>query len=147
MALYICSAVEQALDWTKHCSIVKWQDWSYLCWGNPKQPSEGRTELQNIRFIKNQVSDLNLKIHKKQYGFKIWQYGSWSFQTGGTKLERINILKGNYWILRIWLMGRCQKVTKFDFQSQFSMSKIIQIFLIFFYWHFLITSKLNDFCS
>ena len=29
-------------------------------------------------------------------------------------------------------MGRCQKVPKFYFQSQFSMSKIIQIFLIFF---------------
>ena len=29
-------------------------------------------------------------------------------------------------------MGRCQKVPKFDFQSQFSMSKIIRIFLIFF---------------
>ena len=28
-------------------------------------------------------------------------------------------------------MRRCQKVPKFDFQSQFSMSKIIQIFLIF----------------
>jgi len=28
-------------------------------------------------------------------------------------------------------LGRCQKVPKFDFQSQFSMSKIIGIFLIF----------------
>ena len=44
----------------------------------------------------------------------VWQYGLWSFQTGGTKLERflpkINILKGNYWILRIGLVGRCQKL-------------------------------------
>ena len=23
-------------------------------------------------------------------GFKLWQYGLWSFQTGGTKLERIS---------------------------------------------------------
>ena len=46
---------------------------------------------------------------------------------------RINILKGNYWILRIGLMGRCQKVSKFDFQSQFSVSKIIRIFLNFFF--------------
>ena len=50
-------------------------------------------------------------------------------------------------------MGRCQKVHKFDFQSQLSMSKIIGIFLHFFffkkipiyehvfcYWHFLRTS-------
>ena len=32
---------------------------------------------------------------------------------------------------RIGLKGRCQKVPKFDSQSQFSMSKIIRIFLIF----------------
>jgi hypothetical protein len=29
-------------------------------------------------------------------------------------------------------VGSCQKVPKFDFQSQFSMSKIIGIFLNFF---------------
>ena len=46
---------------------------------------------------------------------------------------RINILKGNYWILSFGLMASCQKVPKFDFQSQFSMSKIIRIFLNFFF--------------
>ena len=30
-------------------------------------------------------------------------------------------------------MASCQKVPKFDFQSQFSMSKIIRIFLNFFF--------------
>ena len=45
---------------------------------------------------------------------------------------KINIPKRNYWILRIGVMGRCQKVPKFDIQSQFSMSKIIGIFLNFF---------------
>ena len=63
MALYICSAVEQALDWTKHCSIVKWQDWiTNMLKKSKTQPSFRRTELQNIRFIMNQVSDLDLKI-------------------------------------------------------------------------------------
>ena len=37
----------------------------------------------------------------------------------------INILEGNYWILRIGIVGRCQKVPKFDFQSQFYKSKVI----------------------
>ena len=46
---------------------------------------------------------------------------------------KINIPKGNYWILRIGVMGRCQKMPKFDFQSQFSTSKIIRIFLNFFF--------------
>ena len=47
---------------------------------------------------------------------------------------KINISKGNYWTLRIGVIGRCQKVPKFDFQIQFSTSKIIWIFLIFFHW-------------
>jgi hypothetical protein len=34
--------------------------------------------------------------------------------------------------LSFGLMVSCQKVPKFDFQSQFSMSKFIQIFLNFF---------------
>ena len=68
---------------------------------------------------------------------------------------KVNIPKGNYWILRINVMGRYQKVPKFDFQSQFSTSKIIRIFLNFFslkninlvahfYWHSLITSILKS---
>ena len=39
----------------------------------------------------------------------------------------------HYWILRTRILGRCQKVPKFDFHSQFSMSKIIGIFLNFFF--------------
>ena len=43
------------------------------------------------------------------------------------------MLKGNYWILSFGLMASCQKVPKFDFQSQFSKSKIIWIFLNCFF--------------
>ena len=45
---------------------------------------------------------------------------------------RINIPKGNYSIWRNGVMGRRLKVTKIDSQSQFSISKIIGIFLNFF---------------
>ena len=61
------------------------------------------------------------------------------FASGGTEFERFlpknqhRYSEGNDWILRIELMGRCQKVPKFDFQSQFSMSNIIQIFINFFH--------------
>ena len=52
---------------------------------------------------------------REEHSYSIlWQYGLWSFLAKGTKFER----------LRIRLMRRCQKVPKFDFQSQFSMSKI-----------------------
>ena len=47
---------------------------------------------------------------------------------------KINCIKWNHWILRIGVMGRCQKVPKSDLQSHFSSSKIIRIFLIFFHW-------------
>ena len=54
----------------------------------------------------------------------------------GTKLEQF--LQKNQHIKRKLLnfdnccIGECQKVSKLDFQSQFSMPKIIRIFLIFF---------------
>ena len=51
-------------------------------------------------------------------GCRVFNPGVQNWKDFGLK---INIPKGNYWILRIWLMGRCQKVPKFDFQSQFSI--------------------------
>ena len=50
----------------------------------------------------------------------LWQYGLWSFQTGGTNLERflqirINIPKGNFWILRIGLAGSLSSLQKSQF--------------------------------
>jgi hypothetical protein len=53
---------------------------------------------------------------------------------GDTKLERF-LPKNQHTqrkLLNFGLMASCQKVPKFDFQSQFSLSKIIRIFLIFF---------------
>ena len=50
-------------------------------------------------------------------------YGSTScgvFQAGGTKLEmfllKINVPKGNYWILIIGVMGRCQKLGNLEYK-------------------------------
>ena len=56
---------------------------------------------------------------------------------GGTKLERF-LPKNQHTQRKLlnfenWVNGRCQKVPKFDFQSQFFMSKIIRIFLNFFF--------------
>ena len=68
---------------------------------------------------------------------KVWQYGLWSFQTGGTKSERF--LPRNQHTQRKlsnfenWVMGRCQKVPKFAFQRQFGMPQIIGIFFTFFF--------------
>ena len=67
--------------------------------------------------------------------WSVWQYELWSFQMGDTKLERF-LPKNQHTqrkLLNFGLMASCQKVPKFDFQSQFSMSKIIRIFLIFFH--------------
>ena len=46
--------------------------------------------------------------------YALWQYRLWSFQGRDTKLERvlakINIHKGNHWILKIGLVASCQKL-------------------------------------
>ena len=67
----------------------------------------------------------------------VWQYGLWSSQAGGAQLERF--LSNNQHTQRKllnfenWVNREVSKVPKFDFQSQFSMSKIIVILLIFFH--------------
>ena len=47
--------------------------------------------------------------------------GCWVYKQGVQNWKdfcpKINIPKGNYWILRIGILGKCQKVPKFDFQS------------------------------
>ena len=48
---------------------------------------------------------------------------------------RIHIPQGNYWILSLGLTASCQKVPKFDFQSQFFLcQKSSESFSIFFHW-------------
>ena len=63
------------------------------------------------------------------------QDGKWSFQTGDTKLERFlpKIQRTQQKLLNFefWINDELTKVPKFDVQN-FSMSKIIWIFLIFF---------------
>ena len=56
---------------------------------------------------------------------------------GGKKLERF-LPKNQHTQRKLlnfenWVNGEVSKVPKFDFQSQFSMSKIIRIFLNFFF--------------
>ena len=52
-----------------------------------------------------------------------------SFQGGERGIQnqidfwlKINIPKGNYWILRIGVVGRCQKVPKLVFQNHWNLS-------------------------
>ena len=58
----------------------------------------------------------NMSCWVFKWGVHIWKF-FWL---------KINIPKGNYWILRIGVMGRCLEV------QEFTMSKIIGIFLNFF---------------
>ena len=82
--------------------------------------------------------------------YRLWQSWLWSFQDRDTKLECTQSKSLN---LRIDIVGRSQEVPKFAFRSQFLTSKIIRIFLIFFYWaYFLLkflfsiknTSKIDE---
>ena len=61
-------------------------------------------------------------------GYRVFKHG---VQDLKDFCQRTNITNGNYWILRIGDVGRCTNVPKFDFQSQFSISKLIHFF---FHW-------------
>ena len=65
----------------------------------------------------------------------LWQYGLWSFQAGDTQLEIFLPMnqQTKRKLLNFELMASCQKVPKFDFKSQFSISKLIRNFLNFFF--------------
>ena len=85
------------------------------------------------------------------YYYTLWQYGLLSFQMGGTKLERfflrINILNGNYWILRIGLVGASEvrKVNNFHLLSKKNNSNwnngLILMLLLFF------INKIKNLCQ
>ena len=68
---------------------------------------------------------------------ELWHYGLWIFKTGDTKLQRF--LPKNQHIQRELLKFHflisfepSKKMPKFDFRSQFSMSKSSKTFSIFF---------------
>jgi hypothetical protein len=76
-------------------------------------------------------------LHQVLETWPLWQYGVWSFQTGGTKFESF-LPKNQHTQRKLlnfenWVNEEVSKVPKLDFQSQFSMSKIIRIFLNFFF--------------
>ena len=71
---------------------------------------------------------------------KLWQYGLWSFQTGGTKLERF-LPKNQHTQRKLlnfenWVNGEVSKVPKFDqnltFKVNFLCQKLSESFSIFF---------------
>ena len=43
---------------------------------------------EKIKDLLNQVKHLNTYVIENMYICRLWQYGLWSFQTGGTKLGR-----------------------------------------------------------
>ena len=78
-------------------------------------------------------------LKKSCGGLLVWQYQLSSFQEEGMKIEKKmpknQHTQRNFLNFGYCTNGSCQKVPNFDFRSQFSMSKIIRIFLIFFYYY------------
>ena len=75
---------------------------------------------RNVAFLKEKEKQL-VKNRMKEKWKKKWkyeyEYGStgcevfkWGVQNVNGFCLKIDILKGNYWILRIGLVGRCQKL-------------------------------------
>ena len=65
-------------------------------------------------------------VHKL---YSLWQYGLWSFQTGGTKLERF-LLKNQHTQRKllnfeIWINGELSKSAKISLSKSIFYAKII----------------------
>ena len=126
------------LAWHLSEASVKGGGWESLSTSSRKIILYPSCNLQNL---------IPGTIIASKWIYLLWQYELWSFQMEGTKLELKTILN-----FENWVNGKVSKVPKFDFKSQFYISKIIRIFFIFFhwrisiqkhifcYWHFLITS-------
>ena len=94
----------------------------------------------SYRFIDLTQNKSNPRLHPIKISSISAQYGitGCGVFKGGIQNQKGFWLKINCIQMKLpnfenWSNGRCQKVPKFDFQSQFSMSKIIGIFLIFFF--------------
>ena len=57
------------------------------------------------------------------------EFHDWALSIGKVFGQESTVFKWNYQILSLHLVTVCQKVPILDFQSEFSMSKIIRIFL------------------
>ena len=57
------------------------------------------------------------------------EFHDWALSIGKVFRQESTVVKWNYQILSLHLVRVCQKVPILDFQSEFSMSKIIRIFL------------------
>jgi hypothetical protein len=99
---------------------------------SPGSPSPNSPMRRLSSFKKDR--DLTLKRPQTSAikGKTVWANRFWLrvAAAGSMVLRLVKFSSGGYKILRIGVMGRCQKVPKFDFQSKFSLSRIIQIFLI-----------------
>ena len=96
---------------------------------SPKKssPKKSSQKFSPKKFPKKsqKIFEKNPYILKISNSLHLWQYGMWSFQTGGTKLERFlrkNQIKGNYSILRIGLVGTSKVFNNQSFKSQLILS-------------------------
>ena len=67
-------------------------------------------------------------------GILLWHIIKKRLNTYNMAIQVVEFSNTIYKIFNFGLMVSCQKVPKFDFHSQFSTSKIIEIFWFFFHW-------------
>ena len=78
---------------------------------------------------------ITMDIILRHYGnmeCRVFKQGSGGLQNWKDFCQKINITKGNYKILRIGETAKFQKVSKFDFQSQYFYVKNIRNLFDFF---------------
>ena len=107
----------------------------------------GQSALNNLNYINQFIGSLSRAIcttrpaaRKNLNVPQLWQYGSWSFQTGGTKLERF-LPKNQHSQRKLlnfenWFNGEVSKSAKspnlLTFKVNFLYQKLSESFSIFF---------------
>ena len=113
------NSIEGACDLEEHCKY----DYNCRCCNNfyvvnTEETIEGWKQFKGGNYLRNR-----------------WvEFHDWALGIGKVFGQESTVVKWNYQILSLHLATVCQKVPILDFQSEFSMSKIIRIFLKKIHW-------------
>ena len=108
------------LSKAKNFMILKYLTLNFIIFKNHKNDKVTSSMVNYVSFL-----------HMLSMAIPVVKFSRVGYKIGKIFGKRSTVVNWNHWILQIYVMGSCQKVPKFDFQSQFCTSKIIWFFLIF----------------
>ena len=115
---------------------LKWQDFNSLQLVGFIIMTVGVIIFNDILSIGNKksYSEISIKLSLANRWVSVVEFNDWALGIGKFFGQESTVVKWNHQILNLHLVTVCQKVPILDFQSEFSMSKIIRIFLKKIHW-------------